>query len=39
VCRPCHLRGIHPNELLEIATDQKGRDLWRYADGLEIVVF
>jgi hypothetical protein len=39
VCRPCHLRGIHPYEVLEITKDRKGRDLWRYADGLEIVVF
>jgi hypothetical protein len=39
VCRPCHLRGIHPYEVLEITKDPKGRDLWRYADGLEIVVF
>jgi hypothetical protein len=39
VCRPCHLRGIHPHEFLEITRDAKGRDLWRYSDGLEIVVF
>jgi len=38
VCRPCHLRGIHPYEVLEITRVPKGRDLWRYADGLEIVV-
>jgi hypothetical protein len=38
LCRPCHLRGIHPFEVLRIDVDGKGRDVWSYADGLEIVV-
>ena len=39
VCFPCHLRGIHPFEVVRIDVDEKGRDVWSYADGLEIVVF
>jgi hypothetical protein len=39
VCRPCHRRGIHPFEIVRIDVDQQGRDVWSYADGLQIVVF
>jgi hypothetical protein len=39
LCRPCHLRGIHPFEIVRIDVDAKGRDVWSYADGLQIVVF
>jgi hypothetical protein len=38
VCKPCHLRGIHPHEVVRIDADEKGRDVWSYADGLQIVV-
>jgi hypothetical protein len=39
VCKPCHLRGIHPFEVVHLNADDKGRDVWSYADGLQIVVF
>jgi hypothetical protein len=38
VCDSCHLRGIHPFEFVRIDRDGEGRDVWRYADGLEILV-
>ncbi len=43
VCRTCHLRGIDANEPAEqrvrLEVDDRGRDVWSFAHGLQIVVF
>ncbi len=39
VCRTCHLRGIHANEIVRLEVDERGRDVWSFANGLQIVVF
>ncbi len=39
VCRTCHLRGIHANEIIQLEVDDRGRDVWSFAHGLQIVVF
>jgi hypothetical protein len=39
VCRCCHHGGIHANEIVRLEVDEHGRDVWSFADGVDVVVF
>jgi hypothetical protein len=39
-CRCCHRGGIHTKEeFIRLEVDGNGRDVWTYADGVQVVVF
>ena len=39
-CRACHRGGIHTKEqFVRLEVDDEGRDVWSFADGVQVVVF
>jgi hypothetical protein len=39
-CRCCHRGGIHTKEeFIRLEVDEEGRDVWSFADGVQVVVF
>jgi hypothetical protein len=34
-----HHGAIHANEIVRLEVDEHGRDVWSFADGVQVVVF